>query len=85
MSITSLSDWSAVELKAQTHELQQVDTMKVPPATIEQQLVWATTRCAELQAKVHRMQSNASVALMWLQAGDKARLQQAINQVILDL
>lgn len=85
MSITSLSDWSAVELKAQTHELKNVETNKVPLPTQAQQLLWASQRCAELQAKVHRMQGKANEALIWLAMGDGERAKQAISQAILDL
>lgn len=85
MSITSLSDWSAVELAAQTHELSRVETPKVPPSTPEQQLAFCAVRCAELQARLYRLQGKANEALMWLCANDTDRAKQAIAQTILDL
>lgn len=85
MSIKTLSDWGAVELAAQNHELKQVETPKVPLPTQAQQLLWASQRCAELQAKVHRMQGKANEALLWLSMGDGDRAKQAISQAILDL
>lgn len=85
MSIKSLQDWNAVELAAQTHELKQVDTPKVPTPTIEQQLLWATQTCAELQAKIYRLQGHASSALMWLSVHETQRAIEDINRCILDI
>lgn len=81
----NVNDWSPVELAAQNHELKQVESPKVPLPTQAQQLAFAVTRCAELQAQVIRMRGTANEALLWLTMGDTDRAKQAISQTILDI
>ena len=85
MSIRDLNDWSALEMKAQEHELSQIDTPKVPLPTTAQQLAFLTTRCAELQARVHRLQGGANEALLWMTSGESERAKAALSRVIIDL
>lgn len=85
MSITSLSDWSAVELKAQEHEISTIETPKVPLPTIGQQLAWATVRCAQLQTSLHRKDKALAECRMWLSVGDTQRAQEVLNRGLLDL
>ena len=80
-----IDDWSPVEMKAQAVELAHVTTNKVPLPTQAQQLLWASQRCAELQARVHRLQGGANEALLWLTACESERAKAALSQVILDL
>lgn len=85
MSIKSLADWSALEQKAQAAELATIETNKVPMPTTAQQLLFATTRCAELQARVHRLQRGANEALLWLKAGEPERAEASLSRVIIDM
>ena len=85
MSIRDLNDWNTVELKAQTAELANVTTPKVPLPTTAQQLALLTTRCAELQARVHRLQGGANEALLWMTSGESERAKAALSRVIIDL
>lgn len=85
MSITTLSDWGKVELAAQTHELNHVESPKVPEPTIGQQLAWATVRCAQLQTSLHRKDRALAECRMWLSVGDTQRAQEVLNRGLMDL
>ena len=87
MSIDGTNEsWGHVERLAQNHEADHfLPVAKVPVPSIEQQLLWATVRCAELQAKVIRLQTKANEALLWLTMGECERAKQEIAQCVLDL
>lgn len=87
MSIHDSNGWQRVEQIARQHELNEADHfLPVKPVpTTAQALAFATTRCAELQARLIRLQGKAMEAGMWLDAGERDRAKQAINAVILDL
>lgn len=66
-------------------DLEHVETPVVPEMTVAQQLTFSVTRCAELQARMHRKNSAMSEAIMWLSIGQIDRAQEALNKGILDL
>ena len=90
MSINSLADWNALELKAQTHELAQVDTPKVPeplPEHIRARLqakvreAYYDRICASLKRKNNAM----AESLMYLSIGETGRAQEVLNRGLLDI
>lgn len=83
MSINSLSDWSAVELAAQTHELGHVETPKVPAPTAQQQLMFLTNRCASLESRLRDIQRHIVAAQMWLSLGQTDRATEEVNKCVL--
>lgn len=89
MTLASNQDWAKVEAVAAQHEIREQDhylpVKPVPMPTQAQALAFATQRCAELQARLIRLQGKAIEAGMWLDAGERDRAKQAINAVILDL
>lgn len=85
MSIHDDQDWQTVEIKAQLAEAGHIYCEPVPPPTTAQQLLWATTRAAELQGRIHRKDCAISTAIMWLSIGESQRAQEALNKGLLDL
>lgn len=83
MSIKTLADWGAVELAAQTHELKQFETPKVPLPTMAQQLNFVTIRCGQLESRLRDYQRHILAAQMYFSIGATDRAQQEINKCIL--
>lgn len=86
MSIQDTDEsWALVEIKAQLTEAGQIHCEPVPPPSISQQLLWATTELAQAKARINRIKGLMGEAHMWLSVGESTRAQEALNKGILDL
>ena len=80
MTIENENGWNAVELAAQTAELENVETIKVPKTTFD-----LAVRCAELQAKLKRKDSAVAAAIMWLSLGEVGMASAELTRSLLDI
>lgn len=87
MTIHNDDEWREVELKALAaeHDLEHIETPPVPEPTVAQQLAFVSVRCAELQAKLIRLQGHARTAWMWIGVGDPKRAQDELTRLIVEL
>lgn len=88
MTIRNNDDWQDLEAKAYAVEHPDLDAIETPPVpvpTVAQELAFATIRCAELQAKLTRLQGRARSAWMWLSLGESKRAQEELSRLIVDI